>query len=262
MSFLEHLEELRWHIIRSMIAIFLIGVVIFILPDIVFGQIIFGPMREDFLTYRAMCWLSYQIGLDDALCVGAITYKVVSTEMMAQFLVHIKSSFIIGLVIASPYVFWEIWKFIKPALYEKEAKYATGVVLVCSFLFIIGVLFGYFILAPFSLNFLGSYQVDESVQNIPKLSSYFDIISMVTLAAGIMFELPLAVFFLSKLGLVTPTFLRKNRKYALLIILIFSAIITPPDVTSQVFIALPVFVLYEISIFISARVIKKEKQKK
>jgi sec-independent protein translocase protein TatC len=180
--------------------------------------------------------------------------------MAGQFITHMKVSAILGFVVAFPYVFWEFWRFVKPALYEKEIRSTRGLVFITSFLFILGVAFGYFLIVPFSINFLGSYQVDPSVENEINLNSYITVVSMISLASGILFELPIVVYFLSKVGLVTPAIMKQYRKHAIVIILILSAVITPPDVTSQILIAIPIVVLYELSIGISRRVQKKREK--
>ncbi len=256
MSFLEHLEELRWHLIRSVAAILVVMITVFIAKNFVFDYIVMAPKNLGFITYKVLCWLSDKFHLGDNLCINAISFTVTNIDMAGQFLIHLKVSFILGFVFSFPYVFWEIWRFVKPALYEQEVKYTTGIVFFCSLLFLLGVLFGYFIIVPFSINFLGSYQVSEEVSNTINLSSYVTLISMLVLAAGIIFELPMLVYVLSKIGLVTPAYMRAYRKHAFVAILVVSAIITPPDVTSQVLITIPLIILYEISIFISAKVYK------
>ena len=182
--------------------------------------------------------------------------------MSGQFSAHIMTSIIAGFVVAFPYVFWEIWRFIAPALYEKESSVARGVVFFSSTLFLFGVVFGYYVVSPLSVHFLGSYQVSSSVANQISLNSFISTVSTVCLANGIIFELPILVYFLTKVGLITPDFMRTYRKHALVLTLIFSAIITPPDVASQVLVALPLMILYEISIKISARVLRKQKKLK
>lgn len=256
MSFIDHLEELRWHILRSFIAIGVISVVAFMLPNLVFDVIIFGPKGDDFLTYQLFCELSNALQLGDTLCLTAAKFEIINVDMMGQFLAHIKIALIIGFITAFPYVFWEIWRFIEPALYDEERKYTKGVVFVSSFLFAVGALFGYFILSPFSINFFATYQVSETVNNTIVLSSYVAIISTLVLASGIMFELPLVVYFLSKVGLVTPDLMREYRKHAFVVILFVAAIITPADIWTQILVSIPVYGLYELSVFVSARVVR------
>ena len=257
MTFLQHLEALRWHLVRGFAAVLIITIIVFINKTFVFENIVLAPKSLDFITYKALCWLSQKFQLGDNLCLKTIPFTVINIEMAGQFLLHIKVSFILGFVFAFPYLFWEIWRFVKPALYEKEVHYTHGIVFFSSLLFTLGVAFGFFILAPFSINFLGSYRVTEEVTNSINLSSYIAIVSLLVLASGIIFELPMVVYLLSRIGIVTPSLMRRYRRHAFVVILITSAVITPPDITSQVIIAIPLLVLYEISIFISARVNKK-----
>ena len=263
MSFLEHLEELRWHIVRAMIAIVVIGIVVFLNKNFVFDKIIFGPLKPEFPTYQWLCWLSENLRLGKQLCIEAVPLKIVNLDLAGQFVTHIKVSLIVGLVLSFPYVFWEFWRFIKPALYENEINNMRGLVFITSLLFLVGVAFGYLLITPFSVNFLGSYKVSPDVENTINLGSYITSVSMLALSSGILFELPMVVYFLSKIGLVTPDFMRVYRKHAVVVILVISAVITPPDVTSQVLIAIPIFILYELSINISKRVWKNlEKEEK
>ncbi len=256
MSFLDHLEALRWHLVRAVAAVVIITIIVFINKKFLFDSIILAPKSLDFLTYQALCWMSNNLHLADKLCITQIPFKVINIEMAGQFLLHIKVSFGLGFVLAFPYVFWEIWRFIAPALYEKELKYSQGIVFYSSILFITGILFGYYILAPFSINFLGSYRVSDEIMNTISLGSYINIVLMLVILSGIIFELPILVYLLSKIGILTPAFMRKYRKHAFLVIIILSAVITPPDVTSQILIAIPLYLLYEVSIFISAKVNK------
>lgn len=260
MTFLEHLEELRWHLVRSAAAIVLIGIVAFVFKRIVFEVIILGPSQADFPMNRWLCMLGENTFLHtDVLCINQTPLLLQNILMAGQFLAHIKISLIAGIVLAFPYIFYEFWRFISPALYNKERNVANGAVLAISFLFFLGIGFGYFIICPLSVNFLFNYQVTELVKNDIQLMSYVSLISSISLAAGILFELPVLVLFLSKIGLLTPEFLRKYRKHAFVIILIISAIITPPDIFSQILVSLPIVVLYEISIGISKRIVKKQK---
>ena len=252
MSFLEHLEELRWHIVRSLASIMVIAVFVFLAKDFVFNDIILAPTRNDFLTYRLIC--EYL----EALCFGPGEVTVFTRDLGEQFLIHLKVSFWIGIIIAFPYIFWEIWKFVSPGLYENERKATRGVVAICTFLFLSGVLFGYYIIAPFAIAFLSTYSVSDIVSDTFTLSSIVNYMTMFTIPAGLVFQLPVGMYFLSKLGLVTPAFLKTYRKHAFVIILILSALITPPDVITQLLIATPLYFLYEVSIWISARVQKKQ----
>lgn len=263
MSFVEHLEELRWHIIRSLGAILVFTILVFIFTKPIFDNIIFAPKGENFLTYKAFCSLSHTLGLGEAMCLKPQEFVIQNIDMMGQFLTNLKIAIIIGFIVSFPYIFWEMWRFIRPGLYEDERKVTRGMVFYSSFLFLLGVFFGYFILAPFSINFFASYNVSEQVQNIISLDSYISVISTLVLAAGVMFELPMVVYLLSKLGIVTPKTMRTYRKHSFIAILIVAAIITPADIWTQILVTIPVYFLYEISIFISARVnakLEKEKQ--
>lgn len=249
MTFLDHLDHLRMHIIRSIIAILIVAVIVFLSKDFVFNTVIFGPKNPNFITYRFLC------SLGEVLCLKPPPFEILTRELGEQFFVHIKSSFWLGLVVAFPYVFFEIWRFVRPALHPAEQKAARGIVIVCSFLFSLGVIFGYFILSPFAISFLAGYNV--GVTSAPTLTSYVDYMVMFTIPVGLIFELPVVSWFLSKIGLLTPGFLRTYRREAIVVIFILAAIITPPDITSQVIIAMPVLLLYEVSIWISARVEKE-----
>lgn len=257
MSFLDHLEELRWHIVRSLAAILVFAIVAFLAKKIIFHDIILGPSRPDFWTYRMLCKISEMINTN-VLCIEELPFIIQSRQMTGQFMMHITSSFVIGLIFAFPYAFWEMWRFIKPGLYDNEKNVAHGAVFFVSLLFGLGVLFGYFVVSPISINFLSNYQLDPSISNEFDIISYVGTISMLVLACAIMFQLPIVVYFLTKAGIVTPKTLTTYRKHAIIIILVVSAIITPPDVVSQILIALPLLVLYQISIFISKTVIKND----
>ncbi|MDG1283420.1 MAG: twin-arginine translocase subunit TatC [Flavobacteriales bacterium] len=258
MSFLDHLEVFRWHLIRAAIAILFFTIIAFIYKDIVFDVILLGPKRTEFLTYRILCEISQYLGLGDALCLRDSPFILMNISMSGQFSTHITTSIFAGFIIAFPYVLWEIWRFISPALHSNENSMAKGVVFFSSILFLIGILFGYYVIAPLSINFLGSYQVSSSVANQINLSSFVSTVTTVSFANGIIFELPILVYFLTKIGLLTPDFMRVYRKHSMVVILILSAIITPPDITSQVLVSLPLIILYEFSIKISERVIKNQ----
>tara|TARA_Y100000385_G_scaffold127522_1_gene132727 strand:- start:1891 stop:2703 length:813 start_codon:yes stop_codon:yes gene_type:complete len=258
MSFLDHLEVFRWHLIRAAIAILFFTIIAFIYKDIVFDVILLGPKRTDFLTYRILCEISQYLGLGDTLCLRDSPFSLMNISMSGQFSTHITTSIFAGFIIAFPYVLWEIWRFISPALHSNENSMAKGVVFFSSILFLIGILFGYYVIAPLSINFLGSYQVSSSVANQINLSSFVSTVTTVSFANGIIFELPILVYFLTKIGLLTPDFMRLYRKHSMVVILILSAIITPPDITSQVLVSLPLIILYEFSIKISERVIKNQ----
>lgn len=260
MSFLDHLEELRWLLIRSTIAVIVCASVAFFFSDFIFNNIIFGPKNPDFITYQFFCDLSQKFGLHENLCVTEIPIRIQSREMGGQFSAHMWTSITAGFIVGFPFILWEFWKFIQPALYTQEKKYARLFMIVASLLFFAGVLFGYYLIAPLSVNFLANYQVSKEIFNDIDLASYITLLRSSTVACGILFELPVLIYFLTKLGLVTPSFLQKYRKYTLVIVLILSAIITPPDIMSQIIVSIPIMILYEISIWISALVIKNEQK--
>ncbi len=258
MSFFGHLEVLRWHLIRAAAAIVVFALVAFFFMPYIFDNILLAPKKPDFITFRALCRFSQMISGGDVLCVEGKDFKLISTGMSSQFSAHLYISLITGLVCAFPYVLWELWRFIKPALQDKERKSANGIIFYMSFLFFAGILFGYFIVSPLAANFLGNYQISEQIENLIDFDSYISIITVTTFVTGLVFELPIAVFVLSKLGLLTPKFMRTYRKHAVVIILIAAAVITPsPDVISQMLVALPLYLLYEISILVSGRVEKQ-----
>ena len=260
MSFLDHLEELRWHLIRSTLAILIVATVAFIMKDFVFS-IILGPKDLDFPTYRLLCKAATFIGIETDFCGDELPFMIQNRTMAGQFSAHIWTSITAGVVLAFPYIIYEFWKFISPGLYENERKNARGFIIISSLLFFTGVLFGYYVVSPLSINFLGTYQVADIVENQIDLGSYIGLVRASVLASGLIFELPIVIYFLTKVGLVTPEFLRKYRKYALVLVLILSAIITPPDVASQIIVAIPVLILYQVSIYISKIVVRNQKKK-
>ena len=251
MSFLEHLEALRWHIVRSLAAIIIIAITVFYFEEWVFENIIFAPKQGEFITYRFFC------SLGESMCFRPPDFDLITRELGEQFFTSMKVSFWLGLITSFPYVFYEVWKFIKPGLYKKEQKAARGLVSICSMLFLIGVAFGYYLITPFAINFLAGYSVGDTAITAPTLSSYVSYMTMFTVPTGIAFELPIIVYFLSKIGMLKPSSTRKFRKHAFIVILLLAAIITPPDVITQILIGIPIFILYEISIIVSARVDKK-----
>lgn len=257
MTFLDHLEELRWHIIRAVIAIFVITIVAFIAKDIVIDMIIMGPSRTDFWTYRKLCELA-ELLATPALCVDNLPFELVSRKLSSQFMTHISVSFMTGLVLGFPYAFWEIWRFIKPGLHSKEQNASRGATFFVSILFMLGVLFGYFLVAPISVRFFANYEVYDQLQNLFDLSSYIGMVTMTVFGSGLLFQLPVIVYFLTKAGLISSALMKKYRKHAIIIILILGAMITPPDPFSQMLIALPLMLLYQISIVIAKRI---ERQK-
>jgi len=255
MTFLDHLEALRWHLVRSAAAILLIAVVAFMNKEIVFDGIIMAPKRTDFLTYRVLCDLSAKYNLD--MCLDKVDFSVVNLNMSGQFTTHMWIAFMAGFVLGFPYLIWEIWRFVKPALSQKEIGYSRGIVFFTSVLFLLGVGFGYFIITPLSINFLGNYKVSAEIANSISMDSYINTVTVLSMSTGLVFELPMVVYFLSKLGVITPAFMRQYRRHAMVVNLIVAALITPsPDVTSQLMVAIPLFLLYEISIYVSAVVVR------
>ncbi len=257
MSFLDHLEELRWHLVRSTIAVMVLAILAFIFKRFIFDTLIFGPTRPDFATYSIFCDISQYFGMD-AFCFQEMPFKIQSRTMAGQFSAHMWTSIYAGIIIAFPYILYEFWKFISPGLKDNERKSSRGFIVIASFLFFLGVLFGYYLITPLSINFLGNYQVSEEVINQFDLDSYISLVRTSVLACGIVFELPILMYILTKIGLVTPEMLRKYRKFALIIVLVLSAIITPPDIVSQIIVAIPILILYEVSIYISKIVIKNK----
>ena len=256
MSFWEHLEELRIHLFRSLAVILVFAIIAFISKKFIFDYVILAPKNSEFITNRLLCKLSDFLSID-ALCIGRLNLSMQNINLSGQFMMHMYVSIVAGLIVAAPYVIWEMWRFIMPALHSKEKKHSRGAVIASSLLFLTGVLFAYFLIVPLTINFLGTYQVSPDVPNQIQLNSYISTVISVTIAVGIVFELPILVYFLTKVGFITPTFMKKNRKVMLVIVLVLSAIITPPDIFSQVLVCIPLIGLYELSINISARVHKK-----
>lgn len=260
MSFIQHLEEMRWRLIKSVITILVFGILAFVFKGIIFDTIILAPKSGDFVTYRAMCAVSKWAGFE-GFCITS-DFELQNINMAGQFTSHIVVSLIAGFIIAFPYVFYQMWTFIKPGLKEKERKVARGVVFFTTLLFIAGILFGYFLIAPLSVQFLGGYKVSDQVDNIIALNSFITTVTSTTLASGIVFQLPIVIYFLAKVGLITPEVLRKYRKHSIVGVLILASIITPPDITSQILVTIPLVVLYEVGIYIAKVVGKKPAQSK
>jgi len=257
MSFWEHLEELRWHIVRSVIAVVVLAVIAFLNRKLVFDMLVLAPGKADFFTNRMLCKAGELLHID-AICMDELNLQIININMSGQFLTHMYISFITGLILAFPFVLNEIWRFIRPALHDGEARYSSGAVIISSVLFFIVLLFSYFLLVPLTINFLGTYQVSETVANQLSLQSYISTVISVIFAVGLVFELPVLIYFLTKIGLITPSFMRRNRKYTFVILLVVSAIITPPDVFSQVLVVIPLMGLYELSILVSDRIARKQ----
>jgi sec-independent protein translocase protein TatC len=264
MSFWEHLEELRWHLVRSILAIIILAIAAFLSKDLIFNQIILAPKSSEFITNKGLCrlsqWLAsvWQAFPSESLCIKDFSLKLINIKLAGQFLIHLYISIFAGIIVAFPYIIWEMWRFIKPALYKTEQQYTRGAVFWSSFLFILGISFSYFIIVPMAVLFLGSYNVSSSVENQIALNSYIGTVVSLTFAVGIVFEMPILVYFLTKVGILTPDFMRKNRKAMVVVVLIISAIITPADVFSQILVAIPLLFLYEISIMVSSRIYYKQ----
>ncbi|QXP52114.1 twin-arginine translocase subunit TatC [Cellulophaga sp. HaHa_2_95] len=261
MSFLDHLEELRWHLIRSTLAVLIVASVAFAFSRYIFDWVIFAPSKMNFATYEFFCNIAKFFNFTSDFCAEELPFTIQSRTMAGQFSADIWTAIWAGIIIAFPYILFEMWKFISPGLYEKERKNSRGFIFIASFLFFLGVLFGYYIVAPLSINFLGTYSVSDVVKNEFDLSSYISTLRSSVIACGIIFELPIIIYFLTKIGLVTPEILKKYRKIALVVVLILSAVITPPDVASQIVVSIPIIILYQVSIYISGYVIRKELKK-
>jgi sec-independent protein translocase protein TatC len=266
MSFIDHLEALRWHLVRAVIAWMTAAIGIFVYIDWIFDHIIYAPARSGFVTYQALCKLSHKLYLGEALCMPPVDIPLQGNTISGPFMSALSISMMGGIIIAFPYLFWELWKFIKPALSPKEKRYASGSIFWVSLCFFTGASFGYFLLAPFTFNFLANFTLGTagSYNYMPTLTDYVDTLTSIILGCGIAFELPVLAFVLAKIGIISAAFLRTYRKYAFVVILIISAIITPsPDWTSQVLVSVPLLFLYEISVMLCARVDKqKEKEEK
>jgi len=253
MPFFDHLEELRWHLVRASLSILIIGIIVFIFKDFVFSKVIFAIQDESFLTYRFFCKMS------PLTCMGPSELEIVPRQLGERFFTHLRVSFWLGFIVSFPVIFWELWSFIKPGLYKKEQKATRGAVFVCSFLFLMGVLFGYFIIAPFGFKFLGGYSLTTADLVTPStsLSSFVGYLASFTIPTGILFQMPVAVYLFARIGLLTPEFMKKYRKHAIVSIFLLSAIVTPPDVVTQILISIPIFLLYESSIIIARRAYNK-----
>jgi sec-independent protein translocase protein TatC len=260
MTFWEHLDELRGTLWRSVIAVVVTSVAAFAFKEILFDEIILAPKSKTFITYRVLCKLGEWVSMP-SLCIDPSQFQLININLAGQFTSHMNISLVAGLILALPYMLWELWRFIKPGLTEQEVKNSRGAVAIITLLFATGILFSYFVVAPLMINFLGGYSVSAAVDNQIALTSYVSSITLMTLLMGLLFELPVLVFFLTRIGLITPKYLRKYRKHTLIAILIIAGIITPsPDVFSQLVVALPLYGLFEISLAISSRFYAKKKE--
>ncbi|MEO5683337.1 MAG: twin-arginine translocase subunit TatC [Chitinophagaceae bacterium] len=261
MSFIDHLEALRWHLVRSVIAVVVCAIIIFIYAKEVVNGIVFGPARNDFSTYSVLCNLGHKLKLGEALCLGNFTIKFQSNAMTEQFMTTFTIAFVGGFIVSFPYVFWEFWRFIKPALSKKEVKRTSGIIFWVSVLFFMGVAFGYYVLTPFMVNFYSNYSLSSLIEFKPTMSDYIENLIYTTVGIGVLFQMPLLIMFLSKIGIVSPTFLKKYRKHAFVIILIAAAIITPStDPFSLTLVTIPLYALFEASVILSKRVYKEREK--
>jgi sec-independent protein translocase protein TatC len=259
MSFLEHLEELRWHLVRSAVAIVAGAVFVFINVKFIMDEILFKPKYPEFVTNRFFAWMS-EIFNSPSIKINTHSFEIINYDMAGQFTTHLTISMIGGFIIVIPYVLYEFWSFIRPALYDKEKKYATGAVFYSSSLFLIGVLFGYYLIVPLTTHFFGTYRVSEEVANQINLNSYISSVCTVVLGSGIVFELPIVIYFLSKVGIISSSFLISYRKHAYVLLLLLAAIITPPDIFSMLLVSGPLLLLYELGLFLARRIEKKKSQ--
>ena len=260
MNVMDHIEALRWHIVRSLVAIIICAIFVFWNIDFIFDKIILGPANADFISYQWLCSFGKLIHVD-ALCMDSVNMSFQNTELSGQFMMSFSVSFMLGFILAFPYVFWELWRFIRPALKQTELKYAKGIVLWSSLLFFLGVAFAYFLIAPFTINFFANYQLSPQFKNIITIDNYYDTMSGLILGLGVVFELPILVYFLSRIGVLTPAFMRDKRRFAIVIIMVVSAVITPPDWFSIFLVAVPLVILYEASIIVSSKILKEKKKK-
>lgn len=260
MSFLAHLEELRWHLVRSAIAILIVATGVFVFMEFIFDNFILAHLNGDFVTYRFFCQAFSSIGIETDFCTITFPDNLQSIKLMSQLMNAIWTAVVLGFIISFPYILWEFWRFVAPGLHEKEIKRSRGFLFVSSFLFFVGSLFSFFVIIPISVFFFFGFQVSDAVVNQFTLGSYISLFTNTMLGVSIMFELPVIIYFLSKIGLITPMFLKKYRKHALVLVLVLSAIITPPDVASQVIVSIPILILYEISIMVSKRIYKKQQK--
>lgn len=253
MSFLDHLEELRWRLVRISIAIVLVSIVIWSFQSWIMDNLFLSMKSPDFPSFRALCYLF-------DICIEDIPVKMQSTTMAGQFSYALMMSIMGGVILSFPFIFYQLWSFVKPGLKQKEKTVVKGLVFYVSLLFFLGILFGYYIVAPITVQFFGSYQISANIENIFTINSFMSTILSTVFYSGVLFLLPIVVYIFTKLGLITPDFLRKYRKHAIIVVLILAAVITPPDLISQVIVSIPIVLLYEIGILVSASVYKKQQQ--
>ena len=253
MGFLDHLEALRWHIVRCVLAILIFACVAFGFINILFDDILMGPAKPSFWTYRMLC--KY---LGDSFCIKDIGFKIINTDLSGQFTKHIMTSLMTGVILGFPYILWELWRFVAPALKGRERKNTSKIVGAGSILFLVGLVFGYYFITPITVQFLGSYRISAYIQNYIDMESYLDTVVMMTFCSGIVFELPMIVFFLARAGILSAKTMRQYRRHAILAIIVLSAIITPGgDITSLLVLSIPFYILFEASIIVAAAVYRK-----
>jgi sec-independent protein translocase protein TatC len=258
MSFIDHLEALRWHLVRAVLAVVVCAIVIFIFAKEVVNTIVLGPAQHYFPTYSFLCNLGHKLHIGNSLCMGDFTIKFQSNAMTEQFMTTFTIAFVGGFIVAFPYVFWELWRFVRPALSKKEVRRTSGIIFWVSMLFFLGVGFGYFVLTPFMVNFYSNYSLSALIEFKPTLSDYIENLIYTTVGIGVLFQMPLLIMFLSKIGIVSPQFLKKYRRHAFVVILIAAAIITPStDPFSLTLVTVPLYALFEASVLLSSRVYKQ-----
>jgi len=261
MSFFDHVDVLRKHIIRSVIVLLVLVVLSFIYIETLFNNVILGPINPDFFTYRVICKISYMLYDNSRLCLEAINIQLVNLQVQGQFLSAFKISLISGFIIGFPYFMFEFWRFVRPALTKTERKMATGLVTFCSLLFFSGVLFGYYVLSPISINFFVGFSLSDQIANQPTFQNIVGLVSVLAVGTGLLFELPILMYFLARIGLLSSSLLKKYRKIAILVILVLSAIFTPPDMVSQLILAIPIYLLYELGLYLTKSVeLKRQKE--
>jgi len=256
MTFLEHLNVLRGHLLRSIASVVVFAIIAFLLKDFIFSTILLAPKSDTFFTNRVMCQLGHLLHTSK-ICLNDKPLDIINIDLAGQFKIHLTISLFGGLILSSPYIFFELYRFIMPALKEKERKYSRGMVFYTTMLFLIGVLFGYYLITPLTINFLGGYSVSAQVANQINLRSYIGTITSLILSTGLVFELPVLIYFLSKVGIVTASLMKHYRKHALVVFLLLSGIITPPDLFSQFLVCIPLYLLFELSIMIAGRIDKQ-----
>jgi len=258
MALVDHLEALRWHILRCVMAVLILAIVIFVNLQWIYENIIAGPVNPSFVSYKALCDFGHFLHIGDALCMPPVNISLQTTSFGGQFVSGISIAFIGGFIVAFPYIFWEFWRFVKPALKARERSNTRFIIFWVSFFFFTGAAFGYFVLGPFTFNFLGSFRLGFMVETKPTINDYLDNLTNIILGCGLAFELPVLSFLLTKIGLITPAMLRRSRKFAIVVILIVAAVITPsPDWMSQLIVFIPLFLLYQLSILVSASAYKR-----